>query len=471
MDAPTRGMQRHILAAILQDHALFAQVSTILRPELFSDDATSDVIAWTLDQYRKHRQVPSKVAILDVFKEESRQMVVKRAYETAIPDGKYTVERLVEYAQDRALRGAVSEIAEHMHLQAQGTPQLDKRGNPVEMDYVAKIRDALAVGSAHKRMGVALSDVIEHVAARALNPVAVERFTTGSEHLNEAGMMLGRGEIGCVLARSKGGKSQLLLNIALANAIDGKTVIYYNVEIREARLEDRFGKRLAGANADMDADPAAFVEKMRERYKKLVTGEVYLEHYVAGQQSFDDIRANLAAYRARGVKPDMIVVDYVGIMRTPVHYTEKRHVLGQLWQDFRAVCAEENVAGWGAAQANRIGAQSEVARDTDIGESYEIISHLDAGVTVNINDEEMAQGVGRLFVMASRNGRTGSTIAFKHDFSRSIIKTTGFVDSAVIEKKERTPSEAEDVEASQHAKAIKRRKSKKTTPEEATTTT
>lgn len=443
-DPINRSMQRHILAAVLQNHLLFGQVASVLKPEFFSDEPTSDILAWATAQWRSHKQVPSKVALLDAFKEESRKEVIKKAFVAKVNDEKYTAKRIVDYATDRAVRLATRTIAEHMAACDAGNPPVDKRGKPIELDAVGLMRKAVSTGTSLQGIGTFLDEMIDQMCADYLNPQAEDFFTTGSEHLDGAGLRLSRGEVGCVLAKSKAGKSHQLLNIAIANAAQGRNVIYYNVEIKEKRLLDRFAKRIAGRKADLSVDPVAFVQRFKERFPKLIKGRILIQRYFAGVHSFDDVRSHLDQVKAIGFNPDMAICDYVGIMKAPSAYTEKRHQLEQLWLEFRSICAEYNIAGWGAAQANRGGAAAELVSDTDIGESYAIISHLDAAFSLNMTDEEAEQGIGRAYILASRNSRQGTIVNYAHDLSRSIIQTTGIATAPKKKEKGSKPGGPRD---------------------------
>ena len=462
-DPINRGMQRHILAAVLQDHGLFGQAASVLNPDYFTDESTSDIIAWATSQWRVHKQVPSKAALLDAFKEESRREVIKRAFLADVTDKKYTIKRIADYAQDRAMRLAIRSVAEHMAACDAGNPPTDKKGKPVELDAVGLVRKAMSVGSSLQGMGKFLDELVDDISDKILHPQHVDLFTTGSEHLDQCGLRLARGEIGCIVAKAKGGKSQALLNIALSNAAQGRNVIYYNVEIKEDRLNERFARRIAGKKVDMKTDPVEFVRKFKERFPKLVTGRILMQRYYAGCQTFDDIRIHIDQCRANGFNPDLIIVDYVGLMKTNQSFDAERHRLEAVWKEFRGLCAEYDVGGWGAAQANRTGAKAELVHGTDIGECYPIIAHIDAGFSLNMTDEEAEQQIGRIYILASRNSKDGVIINYTHDFSRSILQTTGVATPEAKPKNgSRKPTTDEDNEQAQFNEARERRAKKPT---------
>lgn len=445
----SRVMQRHILAALIHDSTLLSRVRGALDPAYFADEATSDIVAYVLNQWDNHKQIPSKAVLLDAFSRgehsESRKHIIKKAFLSKVTDDRITAERIVSFAQQRAMHKAIRRAAEILKARDEGHPLLDAKGRPVKDDPVELVRNAALVGADNGDIGQFFHEQVDSIIERTLHPEEREKFTTGQTHLDESGMMLERGEVGCVLARAKGGKSQWLLGIAYANIRAARNVIYYNIEIPKDRLEDRWARRVAGRRADVKTDPVAFCEMLRKKADK-IKGKLLLKKYISKQVTFDAIHAHTEQCIAAGFRPDLVILDYAGLMKPRHVYDDMRFNLASLWLDFRAYCQEYNVAGWSAAQTNRSGADAELVTMTSIAESFEIVQHIDAGFSLNMTDEEYANGQGRAFVFASRNEKDNTLIQYEHDYARSIIRTTGLVAAEDRPKKGRKPSNAEQAE-------------------------
>lgn len=443
-------MQKHILAAVLRVPGVLAQVRSALNPDHFPDQSVSDVMAWALHHWDEHGQLPSKPSLLDVFKrDEDAQAVIKRAYKEEVPDPDHICERVVGYAKHRALRLAVAEAAQVVQAQARGETLKDERNKPKYADpdlYIRKIiENAMRVGANNGSLGEFLHETLEKGVKEILHPKVAEHFYTGIKHLDEAGVHIEKGEIGCVLGVAKGGKSQVLLNIALHQLKQGHDVVLYNLEMQEDRNRHRWYRRIAGPKVDVKTDPETFVEALRARMPHLLKGKLLVKRALAKQFSPQDMRAHLAACHAQGFVPAVVIVDYVGIMKPEKIYDEMRFNLASLWLDFRSICQEFNVVGWSAAQVNRGGAGVELVTMKDIAESFEVVQHLDVGFSISMTQAEREANQGRFFVFASRNDRDGTIIDFTHDFSRSIIKSVG-VHHPTSEKRGRNsrPSSGEE---------------------------
>ena len=443
-------MQKHILAAVLRVPGVMAQVRSTLDPDHFPDQSVADVMAWTLHHWDEHRQLPSKASLLDVFKkDEDAQTVVKRAYKEEVPDSAHICERVIGYAKHRALRLAVAEAAQVVQAQARGEVLKDERNRPKYTDpdvYIRKlVEGAMRVGASSNDIGEFLHETLEKGVEETLHPKVVQRYFTGIKHLDEAGVCVEPGEIGCVLGVAKGGKSQVLLNVALHQLKQGHDVVFYNLEMPEDRNRHRWYRRIAGPKADVKTDPEAFVEHLKARMPHLLKGRLLVKRALAKQFSPQDIRAHLATCQSQGFVPKVIIVDYVGILKPEKVYDEMRFNLASLWLDFRAICQEFNLAGWSAAQVNRGGAGVELVTMKDIAESFEVVQHIDVGFSISMTQVEREANQGRFFVFASRNDRDGTIIDFTHDFSRSIIKSVG-VHQPTSEKRSRNsrPSPGEE---------------------------
>lgn len=434
-------MQKRVLAVILKDARKFAQCRSFITPDLFTDTALSDVYSAAQNVWDTHHEIPSRTALTDLFSDnEPARIKIRELYKLVVHDEKYTIDRIAKFANNRAVKlaclhiGAVAKYNEtHDITHLENYQLVDSRGNIKKgyEDPLAILQRAVSVGSSAANTGVFFDEIMENIARRARHPADRNLLYTGYKHLDESGTGIARGEIGCVLGSSKSGKSHFLLGIAMKALHEGLNVMYVNVEIEEERLEDRFGRRIAGKKADMHKDPEDFVKRMMDNYRKRVINGARLKlvRRYSGEVSMNDVRALVIQCHAEGFKPDVLVIDYVGIMRPDVVRTEERHNINSLWVQFRGLCQEFNVYGWSAAQANRIGARSDLVRGEDLAECYQIKSHIDLGISITRTLDEIEESKGRFHIFASRNGRDGLTVNFTEDFSRSLFVTEGISDS------------------------------------------
>ncbi len=420
-------MQQHILAAVLRIPGVMPRVRPVLNPDFFEDTAIGDLVARVNAHWDDDKETPSKAALMDAMGEDYRDLI-RKVFKEEVPDPEYTVQRIREFANVRAMRLAICRAADAIAAQQRGEPYRDDDGREVDLDPVDLVREAALVGKGDEDIGDDFDETFERGMKQILHPERTERFNTGMGFLDQAGVWLERGELGCVLGASKRGKSHVLANIGMNLAIEGKRVIYYSLEMRADKVLMRLYARLAGKKADIKQDPVGFVARLRERKSKLYDpgkGKFLVKRYPAYGATPDDIRAHLTHLIAGGWKPDVVIIDYGGLLRPKVPLKEKRHELANVFLEMRAIAGEFNVGMWTAAQANRGAVNKEVVTMSDFAECFEIVQHLDIAFSLSVTDAEKADNKGRFYVLASRNDSDGAIVSFKSDFSRSSIETLG----------------------------------------------
>ncbi len=414
----SKPMQRHIVAAVLRIPGMIARVRPVLNPDYFEDDVVSDVVAQITHHYDEDKEVPSRAALFDTFP-ESHHEVIRRLFKEEIPDPQHTVQRLNDFANVRAMYLAIVKGADVIAARRRGEPYKDDNGKPQDLDPVELVKEAALVGRKTVGLGLDFHDHLEAGIKEILHPEQVEKLPTGLGFLDEAGVTLERGEMGCVLGASKRGKSQVLVNIAYGLLKAGYNVVYYSLEMKAEKVMRRLYTRVAGKKADIKQDPALFVEYLRARYQKFIKGRFLIQRWPAHGATPDDIRAHLSQCVGEGFKPDVIIVDYGGLLKPRTPTGEKRHDLASVFLDMRAIAGEFDVGVWTAAQANRGAVNKPVVTMADFAECFEIVQHLDVGFSICLAGQQGVvtnQGVMKIQNMRAAAAAGGLEV-MSHNFA------------------------------------------------------
>lgn len=102
-----------------------------------------------------------------------------------------------------------------------------------------------------------------------------------------------------------------------------------------------------------------------------------------------------------GFSPDLLILDYAGIMKTEVKFQRDSmaaNVLG-----LRGICVDRNLAGVTGHQSNREGAQARMITDKHVAEAWPVVHHADNIATFSSSDFEFRTGLARGFVPKGRN--------------------------------------------------------------------
>jgi hypothetical protein len=150
-----------------------------------------------------------------------------------------------------------------------------------------------------------------------------------------------------------------------------------------------FGKQLKQHVADMPAD----------LWRNLV-----IKQYPTRGLSVGQLRGYLNALEATGFVPDLLIVDYAGIMRTdsdrPAEY---RIALGRTLEELRGLAMERNIALATAQQVSKQGMKAAQVDMSHVAEDVSIVFTADQVLSFSSSDEERKHKLARLWVNKNRS--------------------------------------------------------------------
>ena len=125
----------------------------------------------------------------------------------------------------------------------------------------------------------------------------------------------------------------------------------------------------------------------------------------SGSTTVHGIRALLSILRNHEkFEPDVIIVDYIGLLKYSDKGAAKYEAMEQIVSDLRGIAQETNCIVWTATQTNRQGRNVRLITDSELGDSYGQVRPVDLAVSLNQSREEYEDGKMRLYAMKVRNG-------------------------------------------------------------------
>jgi replicative DNA helicase len=211
------------------------------------------------------------------------------------------------------------------------------------------------------------------------------------------------GELVYVIGRKGDGKSVALLNFGHNAWTAGYNVIIFTLEISKEDYERRFDARAAGisSNGLKMGKLEDVEEQIYEKYlERLGRGKVEVLNKESGQQELAScgtmyivdcpsgctpafVESKLdTVEQLLGIKFDVVVTDYSGIMRSNTPVAEKRHEQGAIALDQKRIARERDCVVISAAQMSRGGAKEKEATTEHVAESDQVSDHIDWGIYV-----------------------------------------------------------------------------------------
>jgi replicative DNA helicase len=287
----------------------------------------------------------------------------------------------VGHIRQASARRAIYERAEKLKeraLKDQDTDMNDFLG-----EAEAEIRDVAIeyqVAQEVYKLGDGIGDRLK---ARLLNPMDVIGLKTGWRAFDKASLGLIDGELTIVGARSKVGKSTVLLNWCKKICIeDGIPVLYIDTEMYKEEQEDKLLSMLSGVphseirngmfgKDTINGHAREKIKKVQDASRKLAKApffHVYLPNF-----TLEKIQALARKYQIEhGVK--LIVFDYIKLPSSNSNYGEKEYqALGYLTSGLKDLAGQLQVPVISAVQLNRGAVGKEDITEADIAGSDRIL--------------------------------------------------------------------------------------------------
>jgi hypothetical protein len=259
-----------------------------------------------------------------------------------------------------------------------------------------------------------------------------ENFTTGIpslDRLSEGGVK--PGEIWCVLAYAKRGKTTWLINQAFgACRVHRVPTLVINMEGKGSQWADKldacFSQELYFNVKRGQIDPRLWRD-MHAEYLALRRLLV-----IRTRNEWDtnilDIQGELDELRAQNFRPKMLVVDYMDLGRARDRVdSETGHQIA-FARDLKRLVVNEDMACWSAWQAQRpksdANVREHVITSGMVADAYAKVRVVDAFGSINATDAEWKRGSARVFWENYRDAAVNETFWITNDLARMRMAIT-----------------------------------------------
>lgn len=390
-----RDFEIRLLASLMDDDAFISQVSDILKPEYFMNSSHSWLIGKLLDYYTEYKKAPSFLVAKtetinsnkdDNFKREAALFVADAENVSKSADLSYVKDRVLEFCKNHSLRLAIKE----------SIPLIESN----DFDSVKSLID--------KAYKVGMSNDIGHIYKDSFelrysedSRIAIPTPWEPVNSISQGG--LSEGELGIIVAPSGAGKSWVLASLGAHAARQGKTVVHYTLELNKIYTSKRYDSILSGIE---NANLLNNKDKVKDIVDNL-KGNIVVEDYPSKGASVNTLRGHLDRCIARGIKPDVIIVDYADLLKG--HHRDLRGELNQIYLGLRELASEFGCPVWTASQSNRSSIDEEVIQANRIAEDYSKIFTGDFIISLSRTTDNKVAGIANMHIIKNRFGPDGMT--------------------------------------------------------------
>lgn len=417
--------QRKIAAHTLADYSFMRSVGHLIKPEYFEQVGEAAIVNMAKKYWDKYAAVPPKSthglllkAELDsgAIRGDAKSEAVaalKRMWQEDLGGSKHVAEQVAEFCRHQAMSQAILRSVDYLS---------SKKFEKIEL----AVKEAIGIGISEDGDEYDYFERInERTEARldkAAGKLPPQGITTGHPKMDDVLYHRGWGkrELSVLMGGAKTGKTTAMIGFAKSASLAGKNVLYVTLEVSAAIISDRLDASMSdnmmkeiGKNIhDIDS-------KIRDIHKR--AGCLKIHEYPPGSFTPNMLERLIEKYEAKGIIFELVVVDYADIMAPDHRINDPIENSKQTYIGLRAVAFNKNVAVLSATQTNRDGFKATVAKADHIADDFNKVRIVDLLISINITEEERANGEARLFFAASRNQESGFTIFVKSDISRMIF--------------------------------------------------
>jgi archaellum biogenesis ATPase FlaH len=430
--------QLKLIVNLVRDQNFLEQIADILLPEYFEEDKYVWMIRYILKyftQYGKCATYESVVVQIKKIENDTlRKELIKLAYiifddnvETYLRDYETIQHDSIEFCRRQKFKNAFQEAIEYL------------RKN--DFDKVKSLIDTAYDAGIVKDLGMDLDDLED----RELNTPRKDIIPLWSEELNRRiGGGLGVGDFCAIIAPMGAGKSMIGANLIAHTKKLNRNAVLYNLEMDNGYLRQRVDSILLDRPTDELHDVKGYLSQIKDELAKYPSGKVFLKRYVANQITALTLKSHIRLLKSRGIKPDLIVIDYLDIMEAvdPVHRGKKDwEKFEVISRDVAIVAVEEETRIIGLVQGNTDSMDKSVitAKNTSGGAKRLHPCHVIWGYARN--DEAKANDEATISFIKNRYGKDGFALPVKTDYSRCKIEVIGNEIYNMNEHGKQTPDE------------------------------
>ena len=410
--------QTKILYHLVTDRMFSLQIMDILDPDFFSNESYVEITNTIKEWNDKYNTIPSFDNLTTLIKTK-KDDEVERDYllelikaisqGVDITDKQFVVDETVKFCKQQAMKNAILKSVD-----------LLKREKYDEIYSV--VQKALVAGES-RNLGHSYVESALGRSTTKRNPIPTGFPLLDDEYIAGG---LSSGELGIFLGGTGAGKSFLLAQMAYSAFMAGKTAFIYSFELSEInfglRLDSKFsGIPLTRLLLDTEGKHREEVKNSIMKARGTINGEpeIIIKEYPTKGATLPMMKNHVLQWKAKGVKPDVIIVDYADLIKPTSRYKEKRFEVEAIVEELRGWARELEVPIWTASQTNRDGWDTSIVTLKTISEAAQKAMVADIIISIGRDQELTSHDMACYYLAKSRMGK--DKISFVGRFNTSTM--------------------------------------------------
>lgn len=342
-----------VIGCVLIDNNSIYDVYNKLKPEMLSSELAQDCYAEMLAMYDRGDNI-NVLSLSQALESRKLDATDVRSFLTDCISSAPTSVMIKSYA-DSVIKMWRSRVAKELFNHVSFAPKdIDKTISEV----LARFEELQDNKESRSK---SLKQIVKENKDNYFNEnVGANLVKTGFYHLDDCLGGLEGGDITIIGARPAVGKSAFVSQMIENMAKKGYRVGYYNLEMNESQVYERFVSRLAELSLTRVRRAKSFLGGEEEAFNK--ANEEMSDYDVVistGSKSISEVRAE-----SRHQRFDVIIIDYLQLIKADRRYANRASEVGEISKSIKALASELHVPIILLSQLNRVSEQKETKEPT-----------------------------------------------------------------------------------------------------------
>lgn len=419
----SREFQVGILALMMQKYDFLVSAVDLVQPDYFEDQSLIWYFTTIRDYFLDYHKTPTDVVLEEELRQSVQSGVVKQTeqavYAAVVPqlclpvnEADYLIKKVVAFCRRQSIRKTFLDYA----------TKIDDEDEALWEKIQTDVTDACNVGAHSLEIGEQYFQDMEqrlHNRRHGEDKLVVPTGITDLDY--QIGGGLKAGQLGIWMAGTGRGKSIALPQCGKRAVSERLKVAHYTLELDEEDIALRYDASYGNVPIQDAVGQESQIFKRVGKVRAMFGNSLIIKFYPTRSVTINAIKTHMRQLDSLGFMPDMLIVDYVDLLKPTTSYNDEYSDLGAITADLRGLAGEYKIPIWTATQVNRAGMASETIDIEHIGDSLRKAQIADVVIAICMTKEEREDKRARLYLAKNRNGPTGVTVEIETDYERMIF--------------------------------------------------
>ena len=244
-----------------------------------------------------------------------------------------------------------------------------------------------------------------------------------------------------LLGATKGGKTWFLIETAVTGVLQGLNVLFISLEMGKEQIDERFDMTIGFMTSEQNGQQIDVMRKVggnwvqikenvdsiyetdkvlknRQRLKKISGGNLKVVAFNRGRLNYHDIDRILDELEeTHGFYADMVVVDYLGIMKETTEGQKKKERIGDNCVGLKEMSGKRNIIVVSAMQGNRLAMKAKVFHSYLVADDIDTIFNSDLVLALCQTETEELENKYRIYIANFRHGKQHGSVGVIRDLT------------------------------------------------------